>query len=122
MSNAATFSDSDIYEFEGFRIDASKRVLFDAEGLSLPLMPKAYDLLLYLVTNPGRLVEKDELMSAVWPDTIVEENNLTQNISSIRKVLGVRHKENRFIATIPGRGYKFVADVRKTGKIPPIDQ
>lgn len=122
MSNAVTFEDSDIYEFEGFRIDASKRVLFDSDGGLLPLMPKAYDLLIYLVTNPGRLVEKDELMSAVWPDTIVEENNLTQNISSIRKVLGERHKENRFIATIPGRGYKFVADVRKIGKIPPIDQ
>jgi DNA-binding winged helix-turn-helix (wHTH) protein/TolB-like protein/Tfp pilus assembly protein PilF len=76
-------------------------------------MPKAYDLLVYLAANSKRLIEKDELMSAIWPDTIVEENNLTQNISAIRKVLGERHKENRFIATIPGRGYRFVADVRR---------
>lgn len=113
MSKAITQENSDIYEFEGFRIDSSKRLVFDSQGGPLPLMPKAFDLLLYLVTHPKRLVEKDELMSAVWPDSIVEENNLTQNISSIRKVLGERHKENRFIATIPGRGYRFVADVRE---------
>lgn len=113
MSKAATSENSDIYEFEGFTIHSSKRIVLDTQGEPLPLMPKAFDLLLYLVSHPNRLVEKDELMSAVWPDTIVEENNLTQNISSIRKVLGERHKENRFIATIPGRGYRFVADVRK---------
>lgn len=113
MSEAVTLEGSDIYEFEGYRVDASKRVVFDPDGGPLPLMPKAYDLLIYLVTNHSRLVEKDELMSAVWPDTTVEENNLTQNISAIRKALGERHKENRFIATIPGRGYKFVAEVFK---------
>ncbi len=74
-------------------------------------MPKALDILLYLVTNSRRVVEKDEIMGAVWPDTAVEENNLTQNISSIRKALGERHGQNKFIATIPGKGYKFVADV-----------
>ena len=74
-------------------------------------MPKALDILLYLVSNSQRLVEKDEIMEAVWPDTAVEENNLTQNISSIRKALGERHGQNRFIATIPGKGYKFVAEV-----------
>ena len=115
MRKAITPESSNIYEFEGFRIDSSKRLVYDSQGGPLSLMPKAFDLLLYLVTHPKRLVEKDELMTAVWPDTIVEENNLTQNISSIRKVLGERHKENRFIATIPGRGYKFVADVRKLG-------
>ena len=113
MNKAITSADSDIYEFQGFRIDSSKRIALDPEGVALPLMPKAFDLLLYLVINNNRVVEKDELMSAIWPDTVVEENNLTQNISSIRKVLGERHKENRFIATLPGRGYKFVADVRK---------
>ena len=74
-------------------------------------MPKAFDILLYLVSNSQQVIEKDEIMGAVWPDTAVEENNLTQNISSIRKVLGERHGQNRFIATIPGKGYKFVADV-----------
>ena len=75
-------------------------------------MPKAFDILFYLVRNSQRVVEKDEIMEAVWPDTAVEENNLTQNISSIRKALGERHGENKFIATIPGKGYKFVADVQ----------
>jgi len=115
VSKATTSAKSDIYEFEGFSIDSSKRLVYDSEGVALSLMPKAFDLLLYLVTHPKRLIEKDELMTAVWPDTIVEENNLTQNISALRKVLGERHKENRFIATIPGRGYKFVAEVRTTG-------
>lgn len=74
-------------------------------------MPKAFDILSYLVTNSQRVVEKDEIMEAIWPDTAVEENNLTQNISAIRKILGERHGQNKFIATIPGKGYKFVADV-----------
>ena len=74
-------------------------------------MPKAFDILLYLVSNSHRVLEKDEIMEAVWPDTAVEENNLTQNISAIRKVLRERHGQNKFIATIPGKGYKFVANV-----------
>jgi DNA-binding winged helix-turn-helix (wHTH) protein/TolB-like protein/tetratricopeptide (TPR) repeat protein len=99
------------YEFENFRLDSSKRLLLDPEGKNLPLMPKAFEILLYLVTHNARVIGKDELMSAVWPDTIVEENNLTQNISTIRRVLGEKHGENRFIATVPGRGYEFVAEV-----------
>ena len=74
-------------------------------------MPKAFDILLYLVSNSQQVLAKDEIMGAVWPDTAVEENNLTQNISSIRKTLGERHGQNKFIATVPGKGYKFVADV-----------
>jgi DNA-binding winged helix-turn-helix (wHTH) protein len=101
-----------VYAFEEFRLDAGKRLLFGPDGEPVPLMPKAFDILLYLLRNAERIVEKDELMDKIWPDTVVEENNLTQNISSIRKALGERHKENRFIATIPGRGYKFVAVVR----------
>lgn len=99
------------YTFDGFRLDAGKRLLFGPEGTQIPLMPKAFEILQHLVSNSSRIVEKDELMDKIWPDTAVEENNLTQNISAIRKALGERHKENRFIATIPGRGYKFVAEV-----------
>jgi DNA-binding winged helix-turn-helix (wHTH) protein/TolB-like protein/tetratricopeptide (TPR) repeat protein len=102
-----------IFVFENFRLDASKRLLFNADGEVEALMPKALDILLYLLQNAGDVVEKDELMSAIWPDTIVEENNLTQNISALRRVLGEKHRDNRFIATIPGRGYKFVAEVRE---------
>src|SRR5688572_17386284 len=77
-------------------------------------MPKAFEILLYLVRRADQVVEKDEILEAVWPDTIVEENNLTQNISALRRALGEKHRENRFIATVPGRGYKFVAEVRKS--------
>ena len=101
------------YTFEGFRIDGAKRIVFGPDGRALALMPKAFDILFYLVLNGGRAVDKDELMSAVWPDTIVEENNLTQNISAIRRALGEKHGDNRFIATLPGRGYKFVAEVSR---------
>ena len=100
------------YEFDKFCIDAVKRLLLKGDGEIVPLMPKAFDTLLYLVQNSGKLIEKDELMSAIWADTIVEENNLTQNISILRRVLGEKHGENLFIVTVPGRGYKFVADVK----------
>lgn len=107
----------EIYEFEEFRLDAGKRLLLQDDGEPVPLMPKAFEILLYLVKKAGTVVEKDELMEAVWPDTSVEENNLTQNISSLRRVLGEKHRENRFIATVPGRGYKFVADVSKVASV-----
>ena len=103
-----------VYEFEGFRLDASKRLLFNGDE-PVALMPKALDILLYLVERAGSVADKDEIMAAIWPDTIVEENNLTQNISALRRALGEKHRENRFIATVPGRGYKFVAEVRPNG-------
>jgi DNA-binding winged helix-turn-helix (wHTH) protein/TolB-like protein/Tfp pilus assembly protein PilF len=103
-----------VYEFEGFLLDAGKRLLIRDNAEVVPLMPKALDILLHLVQRAGTVVEKDELMSSIWPDTIVEENNLTQNISALRRVLGEKHRENRFIATVPGRGYKFVAAVNKS--------
>ncbi len=106
-----------IYEFEGFRLNAAKRLLFDESSELVPLMPKAFEILLYLVKNAGTVAEKEELMEAIWPDTAVEENNLTQNISAIRRVLGEKHRENRFIATVPGRGYKFVAVVKEAGEV-----
>ncbi|MBA2379357.1 MAG: winged helix-turn-helix domain-containing protein [Blastocatellia bacterium] len=101
----------EIFAFDGFRLDASRRVFTDENGESLPIMPKAFEILLHLVRRAGEVVEKEELLAAVWPDTIVEENNLTQNISALRRLLGEKHRENRFISTIPGRGYKFVAQV-----------
>ncbi len=101
------------YEFEPFSLDASRRRLL-RDGADVPLKPKVFDTLLALVENSGRVVEKDELISRVWPDTIVEENNLTQNISAIRKALGERRDEHRYVVTIPGRGYRFVAEVRQT--------
>lgn len=98
------------YFFGEFRLDAAKRLLL-RDGQAMPLTPKAFDTLLHLVENRGQVIEKDALMAAVWPDTVVEENNLNQNVSALRRALGESRGENRFIATVPGRGYRFVADV-----------
>lgn len=109
---------SHIYKFGGFRLDTAKHLLFTGVDEIVPLMPKAYETLHYLVRHQGEVVEKDELMREIWADTIVEENNLTQNISILRRVLGEKPGEHRFIVTVPGRGYKFVAEVR--GESDPI--
>ena len=101
-----------IYEFGNFRLCAAKRLLLKGVDEIVPLMPKAFDTLLYLIEHPGKVIEKNELMSAIWADTIVEDNNLTQNISILRRVFGEKPGEHRFIVTVPGHGYKFVAEVR----------
>ncbi len=101
-----------IYEFGDFRLCPSKRLLLTGGNEIVALMPKAFDTLFYLVEHPGKVIEKDELMSAIWTDTIVEENNLTQNISILRRVFGEKPGEHRFIVTVPGHGYKFVASVQ----------
>jgi Tol biopolymer transport system component/DNA-binding winged helix-turn-helix (wHTH) protein len=100
------------YEFGLFRIDANKRLLLK-DGQAVPLTPKAFDTLLLLVENSGRLVSKDELMSRLWPDTIVEEGSLTRNVYLLRKALGEERGQNLYIATVPGQGYRFVSDVRE---------
>ena len=103
--------DENSFIFNGFRIDGNRRLLLDDEERPVSLTPKVFDLLLYLVQNRGKLLAKDQLMSAVWPDTIVEESNLTQNVSILRRALGDAKGDNAFIVTVPGRGYKFVAEV-----------
>jgi DNA-binding winged helix-turn-helix (wHTH) protein/Flp pilus assembly protein TadD len=102
---------SEIYEFADFRIDAGKRLLVRA-GHSVALSSKAFDALLLLVTHNGQVLEKQALMTAIWPATAVEENNLNQIISTLRRALGEVRGENRFIATVPGKGYRFAAQVR----------
>src|SRR5687767_8681305 len=99
------------YRFGRYKIDVSRRLVIDGEGKILPLTSKVFDLLLFLVQNSGRTVSKDEIMATVWADTVVEESNLTQNISILRRALGDARGGNTFIATVSGRGYKFVADV-----------
>jgi len=104
--------ESHFYEFGRFRLDAAERVLLrDSEFV--PLTPKVFDILLALVERGGRIVEKDELMKRVWPDTFVEEGNLTQNVSVLRKALGESSGGPQFIETIPRRGYRFVGTVRE---------
>lgn len=102
-----------IYEFGDFRLDAAQRLLLLKSGARmLPLTSRAFDTLLYLVQHPGQLLNKATLMKAIWPDVVVEENSLNQNISVLRRVLGERPGEYRYIVTVPGRGYRFVAEVR----------
>ena len=105
-------SGSSVFTFGEFTVDGTKRLLLKGDGETVQLTPKVFDLLLYLVCHAGETVSKDSLMSEIWPDTIVEEGNLSQNISILRKVLGEQPAEHRYIATVPGTGYKFVADVR----------
>jgi len=107
--------DKRFYVFGIFRIDVTERVLLGEKG-PVSLTPKAFDLLLFLVENSGHVLDKEELMKQVWPDSFVEENNLAQNISTLRKVLGTGGA--RFIETVPKRGYRFSADVSETGEDP----
>jgi DNA-binding winged helix-turn-helix (wHTH) protein len=90
---------------------ARHREPHNINGLAL-LTPKAYDTLAYLVERAGAVILRDELMQAIWPDTAVEENNLSQNISLLRRALEDGRGEHRYIATVPGRGYQFVARVK----------
>src|SRR5215475_13397829 len=101
-----------IYEFGPFRLDAGERLLL-RDGESVPLTPKSFDLLVALVERHGRLLEKDELLKLVWPDTFVEEANLSYNSSLIRKALGDGENGQRYIETVPKRGYRFVVGVRE---------
>jgi len=101
-----------LYEFGPFRLDPVKRRLL-RDGEPVPLTPKAFDTLLALVRQSGKTVEKDDLMRRVWPGAVVEENNLNQNITALRRSLGDSRHESQYIATIPGLGYRFVADVRE---------
>jgi eukaryotic-like serine/threonine-protein kinase len=100
--------ESRIYRFGPFRIEPGTRSLTLHEQ-AVPLTPKAFDLLLYMARNAGRLLTKEELLGAVWPDSIVEEGNLSQNVFLLRKALGETSKANRYILTVPGRGYQFAA-------------
>jgi Tol biopolymer transport system component/DNA-binding winged helix-turn-helix (wHTH) protein len=101
-----------LYEFGPFRLDAAERFLL-RDGEVVPLTPKAFDLLLVLVEHHGHLLEKEELLKRVWPDTFIEEANLSYNISLIRKALGDGDNGQKFIETVPKRGYRFVAGVRQ---------
>ena len=103
-----------IYEFGPFRVDPLRRVLL-RETNEVRLPAKSFEILLVLLEEKGRLVEKDELMRRVWPDAVVEENNLTVNMSALRKSLGESPRDHRYLVTVPGRGYQFVADVRQHG-------
>lgn len=100
------------YRFGDFTIDADQKVLL-RQGKPLSLAPKVLDTLLTLVQNSGRIIEKAELMTRLWPDTFVEESNLTYTIVQLRKSLGDDARQPRYIATIPKRGYRFIGEVEE---------
>jgi len=100
-----------VYVFEGFRLDAQRRVLFGTDGQPIPLTPRIFDTLLYFVERAGQLLTKEQLMEAIWPRVVVEEHNLNKTVSELRRVLGEKPGQHKFIVTKPGAGYRFVADV-----------
>ena len=103
------------YEFGGFRLDAAQRRLFAPDGAAVELPSRAFDVLLFMVERPGQLLDKAAILKAVWPDTVVEEGNLSQCVFALRRALGDTTTEHRFISTMPGRGYQFVAQVHPAG-------
>lgn len=110
MSDGNSLLNKRIYEFGNFRLNAAERFI-ESAGRPLPLTPKALEVLIVLVENRGRIVEKEELMQKVWPGTFVEDNNLAFNISVLRKLLGENSASPRYIETVPKRGYRFIAEV-----------
>jgi len=98
------------HQFGEFKIDTGQRVLL-RNGKPVPMTPKVFDTLLVLVENGGRIIEKDELMNRLWPDTYVEEANLSSNIKQLRRALGDNARNPVYIETVARRGYRFIAPI-----------
>src|SRR5580698_3424516 len=109
---------SDQYQFGAYRLDAQSGMLFrDGDHVALP--PKVAELLVALVQAAGRVVTREELLHRLWPDTVVEEGSLTSHISLLRKTLGEDPNGQDFIETLPKRGYRFVASVKRAASHAP---
>src|ERR1700730_156505 len=108
---ASALETNRFFDFGPYRLDRQARVLI-RDGAIVPLTPKVLDTLVVLVDHRGSVVSKDELLHSVWPDTFVEESNLSQNISVLRKALGQEPNQRPYIETVPKRGYRFVAEVK----------
>src|SRR5258708_20929890 len=106
----------ELFEFEGFRLNAGERRL-ERNGEPVQLPPKVFDLLVVLVRNRGHLLEKDEILKTLWPDSFVEESNLSVNVSALRRALGEAANGARFIETVPKRGYRFIAAVAEIAAV-----
>ena len=102
---------ANLYEFGDFQLDTGKRLLRRLDGTPVPLTSRVFDTLLYMVRHHDAVLDKERIMEAVWPNSIVEENNLAQAISKLRQVFGETPGSHSYIVTIPGRGYRFVAEV-----------
>jgi DNA-binding winged helix-turn-helix (wHTH) protein/tetratricopeptide (TPR) repeat protein len=111
MTASADQKTRQLYEFGPFRVDPEKELLL-RDNEAIPLAPKAFQVLLVLVRSKKEVVTKDELLKAVWPDTFVEETNLSRNIFLLRKALGESPQDHHYIVTVPGRGYRFAEEVQ----------
>jgi DNA-binding winged helix-turn-helix (wHTH) protein/tetratricopeptide (TPR) repeat protein len=111
MSAGADQKPKQLYEFGPFRVDAEKELLLRGEE-NVPLTPKTFQILLVLMRHNKEVVTKDDLLKFVWPDTFVEEANLSRNIFLLRKALGESPQDHQYVVTVPGRGYRFAEDVR----------
>jgi TolB-like protein/DNA-binding winged helix-turn-helix (wHTH) protein/Tfp pilus assembly protein PilF len=112
MNDVGMIEQPSLYEFGDYRLDAGRRLLYrKGQTAALSVKPKVLEALLYFVEHPGQLLDKDQLLAALWPGLVVEENGLTQLVSTLRRVLGESPGENRYLVTVSGRGYRFVANV-----------
>ncbi len=111
MATITSSKPRELYEFGPFRVDAEKELLL-RDDEAVPLAPKAFQVLLVLIRHGKNVVSKDELMKSIWPDTFVEEANLSRNIFLLRKALGESPQDHQYIVTVPGRGYRFAEDVQ----------
>lgn len=103
--------------FAGFILDFGQRILLDPDGNRLTLTTKTFDTLAYLASHPGQTLSRQDIMAAVWPRSVVSENNLNQAIRAVRKALG--DTDNRIIHTLPGEGYRFAVESRPTTPLNP---
>jgi serine/threonine-protein kinase len=106
-----------VYEFGTFRVDAARHLLLDRDSQAVPLTPKVFDTLVYLITHRNQVQKKEEMIRAIWPGRVVEENNLSQNISTLRRILGESRDGHQYIVTVPGIGYRWVARVSNDSSV-----
>ncbi len=118
LANSVTTAAHQMKVFKPFRLDTVNQCLWRAES-RMPLTPKAFDVLRYLVEHAGRLVTPDEVLEALWPETYINPEGIRKYVLEIRKVLGDRRNQPLFIETLPKRGYQFIAQVTDDRALPP---
>jgi DNA-binding winged helix-turn-helix (wHTH) protein len=111
MAASAGPKTGQLYHFGPFCLDPDKELLL-RQNETVPIAPKAFHILLVLIRHNKQVVTKDDLMKTIWPDTFVEEANLSRNIFLLRKALGETPQDHQYILTVPGRGYRFAEDVQ----------
>ena len=108
------------HRFEGFEVDTLRRELRDPAGALVPLSSKAFDVLCVLIAHRHEVATKEQLLAEAWPGRVIEDNNLTQAIAALRRAFGADARHRRFIVTVPGRGYRFAAEVTDAREAAPV--